>query len=348
MRNASLLPLMALLALVPGAAAAEDPLFTSEEVLAIRLIAPLKGLARDRSSEPEDRPATLTYTDVDGTERSFEIGIRPRGRSRRDREVCTFPPLRVNLRKKEADGTLFDGQDKLKLVTHCRRSSRHDRYVQKEYLAYRILNNLTDASFRVRPLDIEYVDQDSGKPLERRFGFFIEHEKRLAKRLAMEVAEPEAIDRARFEPEHASLMALFQFMIGNTDFSFIASAEEDDCCHNATVLVDAGGNQHPMPYDFDISGFVDPPYAVVDQQLSIRNVRQRLYRGICYDEATFEKAVTRLRDARGAIDEVLSSETTLEAQTRQSARSYIDGFYAVIDDPQAFRRKVLEECRGAA
>ena len=346
MRTPSLLGFMALWALMSAGAAADDPLFTSNDVLAIRLTAPLKALARDRSDEPEDRPAALGYASADGTTLSFEIGIRPRGHSRRDREVCTFPPLRVNVPKKEVEGTLFDGQDKLKLVTHCRRSPRHDRYVQKEYLAYRMLNSLTDASFRVRPLDVEYVDQDSGATVERRFGFFIEHDKRLAKRVGMKVAEPDAIDRARFDPEHASLMTLFQFMIGNTDFSFIASAEDDDCCHNATVLVDAEGQQHPMPYDLDITGFVDPPYAVVDHQLPIRNVRQRLYRGVCYDDATFTRTLDRFREARDALNEVLQSETALDARTREGARGYIDGFFAVIDDPRAFQRKVLGECRG--
>ena len=335
---------MALL-LGPSAAVSADPLFESDEVLAIRLEGPLKAMARDRSSEPEERPGVLTYTEADGTSQRFEIQLRPRGRSRRDREVCTFPPLRVNVRKGDVENTLFAGQDKLKVVTHCRRSSRHDRYVYKEYLAYRLLNRLTDVSFKVRPLDIEWVEQGGGV-VERRFGFFIEHEDRLARRLGMKVAEPDAIDRGRFEPEHSSLMALFQFMIGNTDFSFIASSEEDDCCHNSAVLTDAQGRQFPIPYDFDITGFVDPPYAVVDQQLSIRNVRQRLYRGSCYDEATFARTVAHFRQARAGIDEVLGTETALDDKSRDNARRFVDGFFEIIEDPRAFERRVVGDCRG--
>jgi hypothetical protein len=348
------LPLVALILMMPivsgvsaaSTAPAADPLFESHQVLAIRIAGPLRGLARDRSQEPDDRPATLSYAGPDGVLQTLPVGVRPRGHSRRDREVCVVPPLRVNVQKKAVAGTLFDGQDKLKLVTHCRRQARHDGYVYKEYLAYRILNEITDASFRVRGLDIEWVDEDRGGSAERRFGFFIEHKDRLARRLGLEVAEPESIDSDRLEAEHASLMELFQFMIGNTDFSFIAGPEDDDCCHNATLLVDPQGRYLPMPYDFDITGFVDPPYAVVDQQLPIKKVRQRLYRGFCRDGDAHAQAVERFRRARPAIDALVRTETALEARSRAAAQAFVDGFYAVLDDPDDLERYVLGACRG--
>lgn len=323
-----------------------DPLFESDTLLSLRLSAPLRSIARDRSSEPEYLGGVLTLLTAGGKEETFEVKVRPRGNSRRDREVCRFPPLRVNFRKSEVEGTVFAGQDKLKMVTHCRPGERHRKFVYKEYLAYRMLNQVTPTAFRVRPLQVEYVDTDRDDRRETHFGFFIEHDQRLARRLETTVVEPDTgVDYRLLEPEQASLMELFQFMIGNTDFSFLR-AEEGGCCHNA-VLLSAGEDRYaPVPYDFDISGFVDPPYAVVDHQLPIRTVRQRFYRGICREGGVHELAVRRFQESREAIFATLQNETGLEADERREAVAYIESFYDVLDDPERLTDDVLNACRG--
>lgn len=354
--NAAAMPLAALALLAvpaPAAAADGDPLFQSQDPVTIRIAAPLRDMARDRAEDPDYRDGTLTLVDAAGAvaagakdaARTFSIRIRPRGHSRRDREVCLFPPLRVDFRKSELNGTLFDGQNVLKLVTHCRSGDRSLSYLYKEFLAYRMLNQVTDAAFRVRPLSVEYVDSERGGDADTHFGFFIEHKKRLAKRLGLETAEPQRIDRAELDPDASSLMDLFQFMIGNTDYSFLAGPEGEACCHNATLLQNAQGQYLPLPYDFDITGFVDAPYAVVDKQLPIRNVRKRLYRGICRDDGSIENAVAQFQSARPRVLETVQNETPLDGRERRVAVEYIESFYAVLDDPKAFQRQVLDICR---
>lgn len=348
LHGAALLLVMA----APAARAADgaDPLFASLEPVALHISAPLNAMARDRADDPEYRQGTLTLPSgqdpAGAAATTFQIKIRPRGNSRRDRSVCKFPPLRVNFKKSEVQGTLFHGQDKLKLVTHCRSGDRHTEYVYKEYLVYRMLNQLTDAGFRVRPLRISYVDSDRGDDEGTHFGFFIEHKNRLARRLDLKPIEPDRIDHGRLEPMHASLMDLFQFMIGNTDYSFIAAAPGESCCHNATLMENADGRVLPMPYDFDITGFVDPPYAVVDGQLPIRNVRTRLYRGLCRDDDSHQRAVDRFRAGRDAILEPVRSETDLDQRDRRRAVDYVLGFYEVLENPRKLEREVYDACRG--
>ncbi|MEQ8860249.1 MAG: hypothetical protein RIC56_16550 [Pseudomonadales bacterium] len=330
-----------------AAAPTPDPLFETREPLTVRLSVPLRALSRDRSSAPEYRPGQFALVADDGAERVFDITVRPRGRSRRDKEVCTVPPLRLNFRKPDLDGTVLDGQDKLKLVTHCRPSPHHQRFVYREYLAYRLLNTLTDSSFRVRPLQVTYLDSErNARPVER-FGFFIEDKNRLARRLGLEAFEDGGtrIARGQLEPEQATLMELFQFLIGNTDFSFIAGAPDDDCCHNAVLLTAEDGRYAPFPYDFDITGFVNPPYAVVDYQLPLRNVRQRLFRGFCRDPGTLDRALARFRAARGEMLDVLATETDLDERNRGDLRGYVEEFFTIIDDPDARRRKIEDACR---
>jgi len=342
------IPILALGLAAHGLGASEsDPLFESLDVLEVRIEGPLRDIRRDRDSDPDDRPAVFAYRSADGDWRRFDIGLRPRGKSRRDSDVCRFPPLRLDFKRKDVRGTQFDGQNKLKMVTHCRRSDRHDRYVYKEYLVYRMLNVVSDAGFRVRPLDVVYLDVERPDREIRRFGFFIERIDRLARRLGLEIAEPDRIAPQTLEPQHTSRMALFQLMIGNTDFSFIAAPPDDHCCHNVKLLRDADGMYWPMPYDFDISGFVDPPYAIVDYQLPINDVRDRLYRGFCWSDGALEAAVAHFNAVRGELMAVLREETPLHDRRRERAIDYIDDFYELLNDPREFDREVLDECRGA-
>ena len=124
--------LAALLICSMSAIGAEDPLFDTHDVLELTLIGPFNEMARDRDDEPEERPGELRFTDRDGQLKSLPLQLKPRGHSRRDRDVCAFPPLRFNLDKSENSSTEFAKQNKLKLVTHCRSSESWQKYVLKE------------------------------------------------------------------------------------------------------------------------------------------------------------------------------------------------------------------------
>ncbi|MCP4301858.1 MAG: hypothetical protein GY783_14830, partial [Gammaproteobacteria bacterium] len=168
-----------------------DPLFQGAEILDVRIVAPISTILSDRSDE-EDIDGKLQYTDESGELTEADIGIRTRGIFRLQRNVCAFPPLRLNFKSSQTKGSLFHKQDKVKLVTHCRdKSNRYEQTVLSEYLAYRILNELTDVSFRARLLRITYVDTDGRDPDRVRYGFIIEHKDRLAKRVGLSVIEIE-------------------------------------------------------------------------------------------------------------------------------------------------------------
>jgi hypothetical protein len=79
-----------------------------------------------------------------------------RGKSRA--VACQFPPLLLNFPAKELGGTWFDGENRLKLATHCEQNEAFERYQAIEYTAYRVLNLLTDTSLRVRPVEVTYYD----------------------------------------------------------------------------------------------------------------------------------------------------------------------------------------------
>ncbi len=328
---------------IASAGQAPDPLFADDEVMALTLTAPFRAISRDRSTEPEYRPGSMSYTTRAGEVNEFEIKIRPRGKSRRDRKVCAFPPLRLNLQKGKLEGSVFENQNILKLVTHCKTSERFQRYLLKEYLVYKILNVLTPVSFNVRLLKVSYIDSEKdGKPLER-YGFFIEHKKRLAARVNLPTSEVARIRTSELDPWQASVAEIFQYMVSNTDYSFIAAPAGEDCCHNAIVLGPAGGPYAPVPYDFDRTGMVSPPSALPDENLGQRNVRDRLYRGFCRQQDVTDRAIEHTVRKRDELETLIRNQVGLEDGEKKKVLRYLEGYYNIAADEQRRMREL--KCR---
>lgn len=351
--RSAILPVLVLAGFLPpaGDAAARDPgqpdpLFTNQDILEIHISGPMSTLVDDRPDD-EYLPAKLSWLEPGGEQMTVDIGIRTRGNFRRRKETCGFPPLRVNFRKDDVKDTLFHKQDALKLVTHC--MDRRDKYEQnllKEYLIYRMLNVLTDTSYRVRLLRVRYTDTEDDDDAREAYGVFIEHSKRFGKRTGLEEL---AVQRTRYdnlEPAYAALTAMFHFMIGNTDYSPIAGPDEDECCHNADLFGADDGLAYPVPYDFDMSGMVNAPYAAPNERFGIRKVTQRLYRGYCVHNSFLAGAAETFRDKRGLLLALIDDEDTLTDKTAKSMRRYLDSFYEIIDDRKSMDRKIIQACRG--
>ena len=318
-----------------------DPLFQSDAPLYVKITAPLTTLVKERPTE-EYLPGVFQYTEPDGTTVNLDLEIRTRGHFRNDN--CDFPPLGLRFNKSQTKGTLFDKQKKLKLVVHCKSSELYEQLVFREYLIYRILNVITDLSFRVRLLRVTYVDYEQQRDEQIRYAYLIEHKNRLGKRHDRKEVEIEKAPVRSVQPDQLNLTSIFEFMIGNTDFSPMQGAPGEMCCHNYVLF---GNDVDPMvavPYDFDQSGFVNAPYAQPSQNFNIRTVRTRLYRGRCLNNPNVPATLQYFRDNREAIYEVMNTQKELHAQTRKSVVRYIDKFYKLIDKPSNVERHIIDKC----
>ena len=322
-----------------------DPLFTSDELLRVTITAPITTLMRDRPME-EYLAGKFQYREADGNVVEFDIGVRTRGRFRRRVETCDFAPLRINFKKSETEGTLFDKQDKLKLVTHCdSRSPRYQQSVVSEYLAYRILNLLTDISFRARLLEVTYIDVDRENRASVSYAIFIEHQDRMAKRIDTPTVEiPRMITVPSLNPEYAGLTVLFQYFLGNTDFSQIATAPGENCCHNHELYGRDGEKMYSVPYDFDMTGFVNAPHAQPNSRFGLRSVRQRLYRGRCVHNDYLAAAVVKFGEQRDAIYALVDSQEQLTKSTRRSQERFVDGFFKDIESDKDIQKNLMDDC----
>jgi hypothetical protein len=316
------------------------PLFAASEPIHIVIQAPLAALIRNRQSQ-----AVIAGTLTEPSGQALPISLSLRGLTRRTSDTCEFPPLRVSFTSGPPATSLFAGQSKLKLVTHCRNSASFQQYVLLEYAAYRMYNLLTPHSFRVRLAQVDYRDAN-GRPIVSRMGYFLEELKDVAHRNGMKPSHaPDRIPASDLNPADAARYALFQHMIANHDWSMRAGPAGKDCCHNAELIGPlAPGAVVVIPYDFDFSGFVGAPYATPPDALHISSVRQRVYRGYCIDNAQVIATARQMRDARPQLIAAITSTPGLEPQTQARAISFLDGFFADIASDQAVTSKVLNHC----
>ena len=324
------------------------PLFSSHDVIELTLHAPFKKVFRERSQDPEQFPAVLSYTDAAGAEVSVDLQVNTRGKFRLRKRTCNFPPIRLDLPKGDGGETIFSGQNKLKLVTHCQSGrDQYEQYVLQEYLIYRMCNLFTDRSFRVRLVRFTYIDtEEESEPLTK-FGFLIEDKDDMAARHGWEVLQAPAIPQDYFDPAQLAVMELFMFMIGNTDFSmFQAPPGETECCHNTKVIGTMAGPVYPVPYDFDMSGLIDARYSQVAEGLPIRSVSERLYRGMCRPREALMLAIQSYNEHRDAIYALWNEQTDLDPKVLEETIEYLDDFYEIINDDRKIEREIERDCRG--
>lgn len=333
------LRLMEMAPSLSGPPPAVTELFTTDTPLEFVLAADFDQLGKDRSQETEDRPAQIFIRNRGGEPVEIPILIKTRGNFRLQKRICPDPPLRLNLPETSPHGTVLDGQDKLKLVTHCRDSDRYEQNVLEEYLTYRIFNQLTDLSFRVQLAKITYRDTSGKNEDVRRTGFLIEDEDAMAARLAGQMIESPATNPDDLVLDQLSLMYLFQFMVGNIDWGTGHS-------HNVRILR-KDREYYPIPYDFDWTGFVDAPYAGPNPMTELLHdsVRERVYWGACMPGTDHQGLFERFNDERDAIMALVKSQVGLSERNVESALEYLEDFYSIINDPRRAQRSVVEACR---
>jgi hypothetical protein len=318
-----------------------DPLFQDDEALEITLAAPLTTLVRERPTD-EELLGTLTYPGEDGEAVTLDVKVRARGHSRH--RICDLPPLWLNFKKSEVKDTLFDKQDKLKLAVHCQDSERYQQTLLREYMAYRILNLATPKSFRVRLLRVTWADTEGKREQQVRYAFLLEHKNRLAKRIDRKDLKIDETSVAALDPQHLNLTSVFQFLIGNTDFSPIAKPEYNECCHNYVLFSNDKDLLVAIPYDFDQSGIVSAPYALPGHQFDIRSVRQRVYRGRCQNNDYIDDSIDRFKAVRNNIFALIETQEGLTDKVRDILADYVQQFYDIADDPRKVTRLMKGKC----
>lgn len=315
----------------------KNDFFENDSVLQLTLKFDIKKFTNKKLDE-EYLPATLSYFISDTIEIKKEVQIKSRGIIRK--KICYFPPYFINIKNTGLQNNLFADLNKVKVVSHCENSKAYTNYLLKEYLAYKIFNSITDYSFKVRLLNVKYIDEGRKNKTFTYKAFIIEPEELLAERLELYSLNIDRFTYSQTDSILTATMSLFQYMIGNVDFSINGR-------HNIKMLITKDyKNQKliPIPYDFDYSGLVNAHYAIPDEKLNIVKVTERFYRGLCRSDYLYDVILDIYREKKDEIYALIESFKYIDQKTRKEVLNFLDEFYDEIEDPDFVIKKIRTTC----
>ena len=226
------------------------------------------------------------------------VKVRTRGNFRRSKANCNFPPLRLNFAGKSVEGTVFEGQDKLKLVSPVPGLQRHLSAVRAPGVPR--LPALPAPHARRASACASLARHVRGR--ERRYdtrtkmAFFIEDDEAMAARNGGELWDGAVQSHDSTDARAAVRVLARRIRRGRGDVAL----RVHDRQHRFLGALPPQRRHDPepgdghyvwVPYDFDWSGVVNARYATPDPKLDVRNVRDRVFRGFCRPGSTSAIAV---------------------------------------------------------
>ena len=315
-------------------AAEIDSLFKSDEIINMELRADFSTIQAERTGNAEYHDGELVYYTPNGETVKLSVKLIVRGHFRRDTANCNFPPLYVNFKKGEVKNTIFNNQNELKLVTPC----IYEKDVIEEYLIYKMYNKVTDFSMKVRLVKILYFDTTRQRKLFEKYSFFLEKKEHVAERNNVFVKD---IYESAFDlnKENFKRMAVFQYIIGNVDWYLKLKQNIVIMQPNDTTLAPLA-----VPYDFDLSAFVNAYYAKSKSGPKKPSGNERIYKGLCYTTDEFEEVFKFYRELRPVFESIINNSELISESTKRQKIKCIEYFYTVIESSKLIKREFLDVC----
>ncbi len=303
--------------------------FTDSSILEMELTTDLRFLLSKKPDE-EYVPGSVVIKMPDGAElRADTVGIRTRGNYRR--ENCELASLMFKFNQSKDSKNALSNLKRLKFVAGCRRNVEVDQLVLKEYLVYKMYQLYTPVSFKVRMVRAHFVDINKKVKDYYQYGFFIEDIDDLADRNDMLERYNHGFLTEQTNREHTTLVSVFQFMIGNTDWAVpvdhnikLVSPKEDTM--KLPLIV---------PYDFDYCGMVNASYAVPHESLEIESVTQRTFRGFARSMDELKPVAAIFNTEKAETYALVENHELLSKATKKMMVKYLDEFYAIIDSEKS-------------
>lgn len=301
-------------------------LIYKQEVTEISIILELDSLIQNRKTA-DYRPASFSYRDENGKQHTYDIKVKPRGKFRR--RTCDFPPLKLKFPKNQLETAGLSDLNELKLVTHClENSDRSDDMVLREYLVYKMYNELTPNSFRVQLVKVTYQDSNDRKNKITRWGILLEDEEEFIARRGGVLCDTMGQQTSEFNAAQERINSLFQYMIGNTDWNY-------DMLRNVELLRAGNGKLIPVPFDFDFSTFVSAPYARPNLDVGQKSMKDRIFMGHSSSVSDLYSTFSYFRSKKEVLLKVVAQFKYLDSGTRQAMLEYLESFFKIIEKGEA-------------
>jgi len=284
--------------------------------------------------------ANITFHSGKTDSVSRDIRLRTRGEFRN--QNCFFAPITLNLNKVDFGYSDLNKISKLKLVPECRTGGENTNYILKEYLIYKLFNVLTDTSFRVRLLTINYVDTERERKPISQYGFFIEPLDMLTARTNTVEVKSVSLTQRNIIPWIMDRLAIFNYMVGNYDYSIPGQ-------HNVRVIkplvIDPVGLGIAVPYDFDWTGFVNASYAIPAENVGVETIRERKFQGICRSREVYKKTLELFAEKKEEFYRIINEFPYLDKREKRDLTLYLDGFFDQLSGKSYLIDVLLNTCK---
>ena len=267
----------------------------------------------------------------------LDVQIAPRGNMRR--KTCDFPPVKVRFYTQKPENDSLADINELKLVTSCSNLSKNEEWVQREYLVYELYNLITEQSFRVKSATIRFEEPGKKNRSMESFSFFLESEEELAARLEGKPLKPRVGSTRRLDSISYDRMCLFEYMIGNTDWSVRAR-------HNIKIIfLKPTNSMIAVPYDFDYAGAVGTDYAVPNGDYPIQTVQDRYYLGLCRsNKAHYQQLFDFYLSKEKELIEHCNRSAYVPQDARKQMSRFLMQFFETLKDPAQSNREIIRTC----
>ncbi|MGQ1911058.1 hypothetical protein ACT3CE_14875 [Marinifilum sp. RC60d5] len=314
------------------------PMFSSDQLIKIEIKGDLLGLINDIDQERSYHDCTLKVQNLEKEKWvHLNVKIKTRGNFRLRKQNCNFPPLRFKIPVSIAKGTVFEGQNRLKYVSHCQSQIKnYDQHTIEEYLIYKMYNVITDHSYRVRLTQTTFIETNTNDTLVK-YGFFLEDKDDVATRNGKTILNFKNIKQYDVDRKSMVMLSLFQLMIGNADWDVTR-------LHNIDVIsVDKHSIPVAVPYDFDWSGIINHSYFTLSPKIDPDAKYKRQYKGMQWSREELENAFMEFKELRNIFLEKITTCQYLNPENRNKLVSYIDEFYHLINSKKDIRNEILRK-----
>ncbi len=296
-------------------------LFEDEKLIEISLRFDLSTYFRTKPRE-EYLKANITFHLSKTDSINKDIRLKTRGAFRN--QYCFFPPIELNFKKADFGYTDLNRISKIKLVPQCSTGKENEDYVLREYLTYKLFNVLTDTSFRVRLVVVNYIDTKKKRKSIRQYGFFIEPVGMLLSRTNSVQIKLRSLNQKSIVPKVMDRLAIFNFMIGNYDW---AVPNQHNILVTKPLVYDPGGLAIAIPYDFDWTGLVNAAYAIPAEIVGTENVRERIFLGVCRSKEVYQKELDMFLEKKDEFYKVINEFTYINQKAKKDMTGYLDGIF---------------------
>jgi len=265
--------------------------------------------------------------------------VKPRETIRR--KICNLPPIWVKIGNSGIRTDSLQNEFRMNMVLRCKNAAQYESYVLREYLVYKIYNITTPFSYRVRLVRLTIIDTGNGNEVTEDWAFLQEPDELMTLRLNGMMIKKDVLSINTVNPEVINSLSMFQYMIGNTDYSVTGQ-------HNLKILVSKEYGPTgfiPVPYDFDYSGLVNTDYAIPSETLGTTSVQERFYLGPCRPKQVHEETIQKLAQFNDEIMVYIKDFEYLEDKEKVDMIEYLDSYFKESKESWFIDRKIAPTCR---